>query len=111
MATVLATPFSKSLEIGVLDVATSVDSHVANVNVGGSNPLTRFKQCVALARITPHQCGVYLFLGTPNYGHVFRTELHCFAPIRAGFGYSRPCPLQGILALVCGECLMFQFDA
>ncbi len=37
--------------------------HVANVNVGRSNRLTRFKQCIALARITSHLCGVYLFIG------------------------------------------------
>ena len=40
-----------------------VERHVANVNVGRSNRLTRFRQCIALTRITSHLCGVYLFIG------------------------------------------------
>ena len=63
-----------------------VERHVANVNVGRSNRLTRFKQCIALARITSHLCGVYLFIGDSISSMLFastRTVLHRFVQ---GFG-------------------------
>ena len=58
-----------------------VERHVANVNVGRSNRLTRFKQCIALARITSHHCGVYLFIGgiiSTMHFATARTILHSF---------------------------------
>jgi len=61
--------------------ASSATSHIPNVNVGGSNPLTRFRQCIALARITSHLCGVYLFIGDTISSMLFastRTVLHRF---------------------------------
>ena len=86
LVTVSVTPLSKSLEIGVIDCVNSVDLHVANVNVGGSNPLPRFKQCIALTSITSHLCGVYLFAGVFISSMLFamvRTVLHRFVH---GFG-------------------------
>jgi len=41
---VLVTPLSPSQEIGSAGTAGSVSSHVANVNVGRSNRLTRFQE-------------------------------------------------------------------
>ena len=43
MATVLATPCADSQEIGILGCVIGAPSHVANVNVDGSSPLTRFE--------------------------------------------------------------------
>ena len=70
---------------GILPLARGcssvVERHVANVNVGRSNRLTRFKQCIALTRITSHLCGVYVFIGDSISSMLFastRTVLHRF---------------------------------
>ena len=79
--TVSVTPLSKSLEIGVIGCVKSVELHVANVKVGRSNRLTRFRQCIALTRITSHLCGVYVFIGDSISSMLFamaRTVLHRF---------------------------------
>ncbi len=89
--------------------------HVANVNVGRSNRLTRFKQCIALARITPHHCGVYLFIGgiisTMLFASV-RTVLHRFVQ---GWGTVSVAIIRTsckvLLLLFIGEYVVFQIDA
>ena len=47
------------------------------------------------------------------FDHAPRKRSHCFAPFRAGLGYSfgsnHPCLLRGILAVFCGECVVLQF--
>ena len=55
--------------------------HIPNVNVGRSNRLTRFRQCVALTSITSHLCGVYVFIGgfiSSMHFATVRTVLHRF---------------------------------
>ena len=115
LVTVSVTPLSKSLEIGVIGCVNSVDLHVANVNVGRSNRLTRFKQCIALARITSHLCGVYVFIGgfiSSMHFASARTVLHRFVQ---GLGTVSVAIIRTsckvFLLSFIGNCVVFQIDA